>query len=152
MHGERYSKTVIQISLPVNPTTWSAAIVTKYGAYDKKSSYKKGIRWLIKSLYRGRPIKGFVVLDLLFIFSVPKSVSAKEKALMLKGEIIPTSKDTTNLQKLYEDCSKKILFEDDRYVAKNISEKLYGDNEKVIIKVFSLQEYRELNENNLRRD
>jgi len=96
-------------------------------------------------LHRDVQIPGYVVVDFVFYFPIPISTSAKKKALMLAGEILPTSCDCTNLQKFYEDCIKDILISDDRNVAQISSKKLYGDKAKVLIKVFSLQEYKEIN-------
>lgn len=59
---------------------------------------------------------------------------------MLKGEILPTSCDCTNLQKLYEDCLKGIVIKDDRKVAKIFSEKVYGEKEGVFIQILTLKE------------
>jgi len=71
------------------------------------------------------------------------------KERMLSGEIRPTRCDNTNMQKFYEDCLKNIVFMDDRYVYKNISEKLYGDKGKILIQVFSMDEYeKQKNANN----
>jgi Holliday junction resolvase RusA-like endonuclease len=57
---------------------------------------------------------------------------------MLRGEIRPTCSDATNCQKFYEDCIKDILIEDDRYIAKISSEKIYGEQGKVLINIGSL--------------
>jgi Holliday junction resolvase RusA-like endonuclease len=107
-------------------------------------------QWLIKNSFKGIRLDGFVVLELLFLEPVPASASKKDKALMLAGEIIPTRCDNTNMQKFCEDCLKDIVFQDDRYVAKNISSKLYGDKGKTLVKVWTLSEYRQLNENHTR--
>lgn len=104
---------------------------------------------MIKQNYKGEPLKGFIVLDMLFIEPVPRTASKKDKEAMLKGEIRPTRCDNTNMQKFYEDCLKNIVFLDDRYVCKNISEKLYGDQEKILIKIYTLSEYKGLYENNI---
>jgi Holliday junction resolvase RusA-like endonuclease len=60
---------------------------------------------------------------------------------MLAGRVIPTRCDCTNLQKLYEDCLKGLIITDDRNVAKIFSEKLYGEKDEIIIKVYTLQEF-----------
>lgn len=60
---------------------------------------------------------------------------------MEKGEIIPTRLDCTNMQKLYEDCLKKIVIDDDRNVAKIISEKSYAEREGIVIQVYTLKEF-----------
>ena len=82
---------------------------------------------------------------MVFCEPIPASTPKRKREDMLSGIIRPTRCDTTNLQKYYEDCLKNILFEDDRLVAKNISEKLYADKGKILITVFTLEEYRSLN-------
>lgn len=84
---------------------------------------------------------GYVVLAFKFIFTVPKSASKKNRSLMLEGKIPPTQSDCTNLQKLHEDCLKGILIEDDRKVAKIFSEKVYGENAGIDVKIYSLEEW-----------
>lgn len=136
---------MISIELPNFPVPWAASRVGKKGHFNPRGKEKEFTRWQIKSIYRDKPLTGFIVLDFRFIEPVPTSVSKKEKERMLAGEIRPTRYDTTNCQKFIEDCCKNILFDDDRYVAKNISEKLYGELQCVKIKVYTLQEYQ--NEN-----
>jgi Holliday junction resolvase RusA-like endonuclease len=80
---------------------------------------------------------------MIFHFKPPESASKKRKIEMLAGKEIPTKKDCTNMQKLYEDCLKKIVVNDDRNVAKISSEKLYAEKDEVIIKVWTLKEYNE---------
>jgi Holliday junction resolvase RusA-like endonuclease len=133
--------------LPNTPVPWSASRITSIGAFNPRAREKNFTRWQIKSLHREKKISGYVVVDFVFYFPIPLSTSKKKKALMLSGEILPTSCDCTNLQKFYEDCIKDILIQDDRNVAKITSQKLYGNKGKILIKVFSLQEYREINAN-----
>lgn len=87
---------------------------------------------------------------MVFYEPIPASTPKGKRAAMILGLTRPTRCDTTNLQKYYEDCLKNILFEDDRYVAKNISEKLYADKGKILITIFTLEEYRSLNGNSAR--
>ena len=141
---------MIEIDLPNIPVPWAASRVGKKGHFNPRGKEKLFTQWQIKSLYRDKPLEGFVVLDLLFVEPVPASTSKKIRALMLAGEIFPTRCDNTNCQKFYEDCAKNILFLDDRYVVKNISEKLYGVKGCVKIKVYTLKEYRECHANSVR--
>lgn len=143
---------MIQIELPNVPVAWAASRITPRGAFNPKGKEKNFTRWQIKSLYRKSPIQGYVVIEFIFYMRIPASTSKKKRALMLAGEIIPTNVDSTNCQKFYEDCLKQILITDDRNVAKIASEKLYGDKEKIIIKVWCLDEYRkEVNNATCRR-
>ena len=135
---------MIRIEIPVLPTPWAAPKMTRSGmVYDIRSKEKKWLRWHVKQLYKSFPVQGYVVVDFTFFFPVPASTTKKKKALMLAGEIIPTRADCTNLQKLTEDCIKNIIISDDRFVAKISSQKLYGEKENIIIKIWTLREFRD---------
>lgn len=100
------------------------------------------MQWQVKSQYRDKPLNGPIVLWMHFVESTPLSASKKKRAEMLAGEIVPSKADCTNYQKFFEDCLKNIVFLDDRYVAKNISEKAYGEKGVTKIRVYTLKEYR----------
>ncbi len=132
---------MIEIEVPIRPTPWTAPKMGKRGAFNPRGKDKNFARWLIKNAYRGEPIQGYIALEILFIEEPPMSASKKDKARMLLNEIRPTRCDLTNCVKFIEDCLKNIVFNDDRFVVKNISEKIYGKKEKILIKVYSLEEY-----------
>jgi Holliday junction resolvase RusA-like endonuclease len=139
---------VIEIEIETDPTPWSPSRILRNGfTYNPKAKEKSWTQLAVKSAHPGAPIPGFVVVDMLFHEKIPKSTPKKTIPLMLSGEIRPTRCDTSNLCKFYEDCIKNILFQDDRFVVKNISEKVYGEKGKVNIKVYPLEEYRKLHEN-----
>lgn len=135
---------MIYLELPVSPSAWAAPRLSRKYTYDPKYQEKQATKILLKSLYRDSPIQGAVIVDFFFCVSVPKSASKKTKEKMLTNEIIPTKFDCTNAQKLYEDCIKNILITDDRNVKKISSEKAFAEKEKVIIKVFTIEEYRKM--------
>ena len=134
---------MIKIELPNLPVAWSAARITDRGAFNPRSKQKNFTRWQIRSMYKEPPISGYVVLEFVFIFPVPNSASKKNKQKMLSGELLPTSCDCTNLQKFQEDCLKGIVITDDRNVAKISSEKIYGDKEKILMKIW-INEFKEI--------
>ena len=136
---------MIRIELNEVPVPWAAPRLSKKGRYSPRCKDKAWAQWQIRNAYRDKPIEGYVVLDFTFIEPPPLSASKKTKALMLSGTLFPTRCDCSNMTKHYEDCIKNIVFLDDRYVVKNISSKLYGEKGKVIIKVYTLEEYRKLN-------
>lgn len=132
---------MIEINLQITPVPWAAPYRSKGIFYDIRDSNKNCAKFFIKRQYLDSPIKGYTVLKFTFTFSVPSSTSKKKRIEMLAGKIIPTRCDCTNLQKLYEDCLKKIVIDDDRKVAKIFSEKIYGEKEGVKIVVYTLEEY-----------
>jgi len=123
------------------PIPWSASRVSRGKHWNPRGKDKLWTQWTIKSQYKGKPLDGYIVLDMTFWEPPPLSASKSARARMLSGEIRPTRCDNTNMQKFIEDCLKNIVFRDDRYVCKNISEKLYGTKGKTVIKVYTLEEY-----------
>lgn len=140
---------MIQIELPNIPIPWAPSRISKWGAFNPRSKQKDFTRWQIRSFYRDNPLQGYVVIEFLFVFPCPLSASSKKKEKMLNGEILPTLCDCTNLQKFQEDCLKGIVFGDDRNVAKITSEKIYGNKEKILIKIWTLDEYRKIHANHI---
>ena len=128
---------MITIVIPYQPVAWAAPRLSKHNVYDPREKDKRAIRYLVKQQYNGSPLAGNIFLRMIFTFEIPKSTSKAKKIKMLKGDIIPTKCDCTNLQKLYEYCIKNILFADDRNVKMIISSKKYGESGKVEIFVFN---------------
>lgn len=131
----------IEINIPLEPVPWAAPIRSKRRFFDPREKDKRAYRYLIKEQYKDKPLTAFTILFFRFVFVPPPSYPKGKKKDMLKGYIIPTKCDTTNLQKLAEDCLKGIVIDDDRNVAKIFSEKLYGEKEHVQIKIFTLEEF-----------
>jgi Holliday junction resolvase RusA-like endonuclease len=136
---------MIELHIPLRPIPWAPARVSHHRTYDIRSDDKKCARTFIRLQFQKPPIPDYTVIKFKFSFEPPKSATKKMRARMLSGEVIPTSCDCTNLQKLYEDCLKEIVIEDDRKVAKIFSEKLYEEKEGIFIKVLTLKEYNDAN-------
>lgn len=140
----------IKIEIHETPVPWTASRISSRGKWDPRGKNKITSKWLVKialqKIEASVPLHGYIVLSMVFYEPIPASTPKSKRAGMLDGSIRPTRCDTTNLQKYYEDCLKNILFDDDRFVVKNISEKLYADKGKILITVFSLEEYRKFYE------
>lgn len=131
---------MIKVHIPVVPTPWSAPIIRGRRAHDPRESHKRFVRLYLQTLSIEK-LMGYVAIKFTFTFPLPKALSAAKKSAMLAGKILPTKSDCTNLQKLYEDCLKGILIEDDRKVAKIFSEKVYGERIGVDVYIFKLEEF-----------
>jgi Holliday junction resolvase RusA-like endonuclease len=136
---------MIEIILNVDPVSWTPSRIVHHHAYNPKGAEKRATQWLIAQEYKDAPLAGYVKVQFVFFFQIPKSASKKRRALMLSGDIIPTSKDNTNMQKFYEDCLKNIVFTDDRNVEIISSRKLYAEKSSVKILVQPRSEYHEGN-------
>lgn len=126
---------MIQLELTGKPVSWSAPTKGKNGFYDKKSAIKEQARWQIKAQYREKPLEGFVAVDFVFFVPIPKGTSKALKSQMLRRMVLPTSPDSTNLQKLYEDCLEGIVIENDRYVNRVSSVRYFSESPGVLISV-----------------
>jgi Holliday junction resolvase RusA-like endonuclease len=129
--------------IPYEPVSWAAPKLSRTHTYDPREADKRAIRFLIKQQYDAEPLTCRVLLAFQFYFPVPKSASKAKKQAMLLGDIIPTKRDVSNCVKLYEDCLKKIVIEDDRQVEFLCARKLYSEKPLVRIKVVPADEYQE---------
>ena len=126
---------MISIEIPFEPVPWAAPRLSRHGCYDPREKDKRAIRYLIKEQYKGEPFPGYVSLWFEFWFTPPKSASKKKVNDMLQSRIIPTRCDCTNLQKLYEDCLKGIVFTDDRNVRQITTIKEYSEKPLCRLKI-----------------
>lgn len=127
----------VQIHIPFEPVSWAAPRLGRGHAYDPREKDKRAARYLIREQYTGPLLESICLLWFRFTFQPPKSVSKAKRAAMLAGDIIPTKKDLTNLQKLYEDCLKGIVIKDDRQVQTIFAQKMYGEKDGVYIGVYA---------------
>lgn len=135
---------MIVLNIPLDPVPWASPRLSRGHAYDPREKDKRAVKYLLKQQYDMPPISGYVALFFLYVFKCPKSASKKRRIEMLNGSIIPTKGDCTNYQKLYEDCLKKIVIEDDRNVEIIGSRKLYGEKGHVKITILNREEYNHL--------
>jgi Holliday junction resolvase RusA-like endonuclease len=132
---------MLELTVPLSPISWKSPLKGKHTFYDPVGKDKNAFRFYLREQYRDKLITGFVVLKFTFISKIPKSYSKKKRAQIAAGELYPLRYDCTNCQKFAEDCLKNIVIEDDRYVAKIFSEKIYGDQEQIQIKIYPLKEF-----------
>ena len=127
--------------IPVTPIPWAAPKFGKGVAYDIRQKDKQLAKFHIQKQYKGDPFQGYVVIHFFFVFPVPKSATKKQRKDMVGQKIFPTKCDCTNLQKLYEDCLKKIVINDDRNVVMSTNYKCYSLDPCVIIIVQDYEEF-----------
>ena len=132
---------MILLHIPLPPVPWQAPLRARGYCYDPKESDKRAARYYIAQQYKAKPLTDFTVLAFKFMFKVPKSYGKKKAIEALAGRVLPTRSDCTNLQKLYEDCLKGIVIDDDRKVIKIMAEKFYGKKDGIFISVLTLSEY-----------
>lgn len=99
--------------------------------------YENLIKQYFKIKYpRYEPLEGRVSVKITAYFEVTKSTSKKEKQLIEEGVLSPTKKpDIDNIVKIVLDALNKMAFKDDNQITKLEVEKLYGPEEKIVVKV-----------------
>ncbi len=69
---------------------------------------------------------------------IPEGTSKVRRLQMLNGKIHHIKRpDASNLVKMYEDCLKGIIFDDDSQVVEFTARKIYSETPKVVIRVGS---------------
>lgn len=124
---------MIHLQIDCDPVPWSAPTKGKNCFYDKKFKEKEFAKWQLKSQYRDAPISGYVSIEFIFNIPIPKSTTKPMRREMLNRRILPTTPDTTNMQKLYEDCLQGIVIENDRLSNKITSVRYYSEKPGVIV-------------------
>jgi Holliday junction resolvase RusA-like endonuclease len=135
---------MIELRLDLDPSPWSAPIKGRYNFYDKKSKEKEFARWQIKSQYKGPLLNCFISIEFIFFIPLQKSCSKRDIKRKIDRELLPSTPDITNMQKLYEDCLQGIVIENDRLSNKITSVRYYSERPGVEIKIRTWQE--ELNQ------
>ena len=108
--------------------------VTRWGAYtpQKTTDYEN----LIRSAYKGEYHTGYLQVDVVAYFKVPKSVSRKKRLQMLDREIKPAKKpDIDNVLKIVLDSLNKVAYKDDAQVISASIAKYYSDNPRLEIAI-----------------
>lgn len=133
---------MIKIIIPGNPIAKTRPRLSNRRVFDDQVHLKSGIKNFIFAEIQNQgksdifPIKGPVQISFEFRMPIPESVSLKQKVLMSWNVKHHTKKpDFDNLEKFYLDAGTGLLYEDDRYVCKCSTYKLYSDTPCTIIKV-----------------
>ena len=82
------------------------------------------------------PFENRVSVKIKAYFKLQKTMSKKDKQLAIEEKISPTKKpDIDNIVKIILDALNKMAFKDDNQITKLDVEKVYGEEEKVYIRV-----------------
>lgn len=113
--------------------TYTGTAYTPTGTKD----YENLIKQYFKVKYpRYEPLDGRVAIKIIAYFEVTKNTTKKDKKLIEEGLLSPTKKpDIDNIVKIILDALNKMAFKDDNQITKLEVEKLYGSEEKIVVKV-----------------
>lgn len=77
-----------------------------------------------------------VFIKIIAYFKIPKTTSKKDQALIEDGKLSPTKKpDIDNIVKIILDALNKMAFKDDNQITKLDVEKVYGEEEKIFVRI-----------------
>lgn len=81
-----------------------------------------------------KPLEGRISVNIKAYFSIPKNTSKVHKEAMLKNTISPVKKpDIDNIAKIVLDSLNKLAFKDDNQITKLCLEKIYSEEEKIVV-------------------
>lgn len=82
------------------------------------------------------PLENRVCVKITACFKVPKSTTKKDRCAIEEGLLSPTKKpDIDNIVKIVLDALNKMAFKDDNQITKLEVEKVYGQEEKIVVKI-----------------
>lgn len=115
----------------VNTYTCRAYTPTKTKEYEEMAQ-----QYFLFKYPRYVPLEGRTKVTIVAHFKIPKGTSKANAELMLNGTIAPTKKpDIDNIVKIVLDSLNSIAFKDDNQITKLEIEKVYGEEEKVYVKI-----------------
>jgi Holliday junction resolvase RusA-like endonuclease len=125
-----------------NPVAKGRPRFTRQGSFVKSYTPEKTVNYenLVKISFdmceEKEKLEGELAVSLMVYCSIPKSTSKKKKALMLNGDIRPTTKpDLDNIAKAILDSLNGRAFDDDKQVVSLIVQKYYSDTPRVEIEI-----------------
>ncbi len=131
---------MIEIIIQGRPIPWTAPKVSNKRTYSPHSIHKEQIQWQMKSQFKNPIFCCPLHVEMDFYFKIPKTISKIRKMEMLANKIHRMVRpDLTNLCKFLEDCGNGILWKDDAIIYENRLRKMYGKEEKSIIRIYAYQ-------------
>ena len=95
----------------------------------KGVKYEKAIRDAVIQQYKGEPLEGPLVVNIVAIFKRPKTVDRAQHTV---------KPDATNVAKAVEDALNGVLWKDDSQIVCLTIRKLYGDRDLISMEVTRL--------------
>ena len=104
---------------------------------ENTKDYEMLIKQYFKLKYpRYVPLENRVSVKIVAQFKIPKTATKKYKELIMEGKLSPTKKpDIDNIVKIILDALNKMAFKDDNQITKIEVEKIYGNDEKIYVKI-----------------
>ncbi len=113
----------------------------KFGGKNTQAKLMGQIKEKIRWQYTDEPLSGPIAVNMILYVPYPKSLS-KKKIEELKKETTYSCKksDNDNFEKLYFDCLKGLVFNDDGQISQNFTMKIYSAQPRVEFYIQKLEE------------
>lgn len=104
-------------------------------------SYENLVKWIFNNTQESKKLQGEIEAKIVAMYSIPKSMTKKNRQLIDEGKLHPTKKpDLDNVAKIILDSLNKIAFDDDSQVTRLIVEKHFSDEPRVEVTLRELDE------------
>ena len=111
-------------------------------AYTPKEtlSYENLVKWVYQESVCGPKLEGEIEAKITCFYSIPKSMTKRNRQLIEEGKLHPTKKpDLDNVAKIILDSLNNIAFHDDSQIVKLEIEKHYSDNPRVEVYICEIK-------------
>ena len=113
--------------------TYTGSIYTSKETKDYEKLIKQ---YFIIKYPRYIPLENRIYVKIVAYLKIPKNTTKKNRDLIDQGVLSPTKKpDIDNIVKIILDALNKMAFKDDNQITKLEIEKIYGEEEKILVKV-----------------
>lgn len=142
---------MIKLTIPIEPKAQTRPKFGRGGAYEdpKMKAWRNSATYLIKSLYKGEKLQGYLKTEVTFYLKAPQIISKKptpkakaktwERYERFMNERIYCAKkpDLDNLEKaIYDSISDaNCIWWDDNQVVEHTTKKVYSPNPRIEIKI-----------------
>lgn len=142
------SKQIIQITFPGSPIAAKRARIAHYPEhtrmYDPLSREKGQLQFFAAGKMADNGYTRFgaipIAVNLSIFYPIPASYTDKKRKA-LDGKWCITKPDNDNVEKFYFDVLNGVAYDDDRYIALNLTTKVYSLDPRVEIEIAALKEY-----------
>lgn len=136
---------MLKFSIPIAPVPASRPRFTRTGhAYDTKKymQFKRDIHYWLSDNYHDEPLSDKpLMIRYEFYRKVQSSISKKEHARRISGQVKPTTKpDVDNYVKSMQDCLIGQVLEDDNIVCDIHAIKRYADEPHIEVEITEVKD------------
>lgn len=140
---------MIKLTIPIEPKPQTRPKFGRGGAYEdpKMKAWRNSATYLIKSLYKGEKMQGYLKAEVTFYLKAPQVVSKKptpkakaktwERYERFLNEKIYCAKkpDLDNLEKAIYDSMSGVVFKDDGQIAMHDVGKFYSLKPRIEVEI-----------------